>query len=146
MVIVITILMFILMIAMIKEDAEAGAGFAIVIFFPCIIVTIWLTSCMISGRNIDTKIAMYTEENENIERKVKETVRVYMNFEENTYTQLVKDADLTTLIIKYPELNSNELVKKEIDLYIENNGKIKELKNEKIDLSVKKWWLYFGNK
>ena len=84
------------------------------------------------------------EENTNIETKVKETVRAYMNFEESTYTELIKDADLTTLMIKYPELNSNELVKTEINLYIENNNKIKELKEKKIDKTILKWWLYFG--
>ena len=68
-----------------------------------------------------------------------------MNFEEKTYAELVKDADLTTLLIKYPELNSNELVKTEVNLYVENNTKIKELKEKQIDLTIKKWWLYFGN-
>ena len=87
---------------------------------------------------------MYQSENAIIEKKVKETVRAYMNFEEKTYTELVKDADLTTLLIKYPELNSNELVKTEVNLYVENNTKIKELKEKQIDLTIVKWWLYFG--
>lgn len=33
---------------------------------------------------------------------------------------------------------------KEIEVYIENNAKIKQLKEEKINLAIKKWWLYFG--
>ena len=95
--------------------------------------------------NVDKKIAMYEEYNTDIENKVKETVRAYMNYEESTYKELVADADLTTLVIKYPELNSNELVKSEIELYKENNNKIMELKEAQINKSVMAWWLYFGN-
>lgn len=95
--------------------------------------------------NVDKKIVMYEEYNTDIENKVKETVRAYMNYEESTYKELVADADLTTLVIKYPELNSNELVKSEIELYKENNNKIMELKEEQINKSVIAWWLYFGN-
>ena len=95
--------------------------------------------------NVDKKIALYEEHNASIEKKVKETVRAYMNYEESTYKELVENADLTTLVIKYPELNSNELVKSEIYLYKENNNKIMKLKEDQINKPVMAWWLYFGN-
>lgn len=120
-------------------------GFFSICLIGCIIAIICLTNSLVEGRIINDKIEMYKSENAIIETKVKETVRAYMNFEEKTYAELVKDADLTTLLIKYPELNSNELVKTEVDLYVENNTKIKELKEKQIDLTIKKWWLYFGN-
>jgi hypothetical protein len=93
---------------------------------------------------IDDKLAMYREENANIEAKVKATVQAYMNYEKDTYKNLIGTADLTTLLVKYPELNSNELVKAEIDTYVANNNKIKELKEAEIDKKVLAWWLYFG--
>lgn len=93
---------------------------------------------------IDKKITIYEEENIKIEIKVKDTVKSYMNYEQDTYDNLIKDADLTTLIIKYPELNSNELVKQEINTYIENSKQIKELKEKNIDRATLAWWLYFG--
>ena len=110
----------------------------------CIIAIVVLTTQVVGQRTVDQKIEMYQEENMNIETKVKETVRAYMNYEESIYKQLVENADLTTLVIKYPELNSNELIKTEINLYIENNNKIKALKEEKINITIYKWWLYFG--
>ena len=94
--------------------------------------------------NIDKKIEMYSEENAKIEIKVKETVRAYMNYEGDTYKNLIETADLTTLLIKYPELNSNELVKTEIELYKENTKELRTLKEQKINESLIKWWLYFG--
>lgn len=94
--------------------------------------------------NIDKKIEMYQEENTLIEEKVKNTVMAYMDYEQETYDNLVKNADLQTLLITYPELNSNELVKAQIDTYVQNNNKLKELKEKQIDKSTMAWLLYFG--
>ena len=94
--------------------------------------------------NIDQKLEMYAEENENIETKVKQTVQAYMNYEQETYKSLVENADLQTLLIKYPELNSNELVRAEIETYKENNNKIKELKDKAIDKKVMGFWYFFN--
>ena len=98
--------------------------------------------------NIDKKLEMYQQENIAIEEKVKNTVQGYMNYEQETYKTLVETAELEMLLIKYPELNSNELVKSEIEIYKENSKKIKELKERKINKDILGWWLYFniGNK
>lgn len=95
--------------------------------------------------NVEERLEMYEQENIAIEEKIKETVRAYMEYEQETYDNLIKDADLTTLIIKYPELNSNELVKAEIEMYKENNNQIKILKEEKIKKKTISWWLCFGD-
>ena len=94
--------------------------------------------------NIDKKLAMYEEENQKIETKIKDTVRVYMNYEQETYKNLVETSDFTTLLVAYPELNSNELVKYEIEQYKANSDKIKEIKEQQIHKSTLNWWLYFG--
>ena len=51
---------------------------------------------------------------------------------------------METFFIKIPELKSNELTNKQMDVYINNNAKIKELKERKIDTKTIKWLLYFG--
>lgn len=66
-----------------------------------------------------------------------------MDYESNAYSDL-KSQDLIELVTNFPELKADALVQEEIDIYIENNQKIKELKEEKIDLSTMKWLLYFG--
>ena len=108
-----------------------------------IAVAVLIIVLMMYPYKVEEKLAMYIEENTNIENKVKETVGAYMDFEKDTYQNLVKTADLT-ILIKYPELNSNELVKVEIETYKENNIKIKELKEQLIMKSTYDWWLYFG--
>ena len=113
-------------------------------FISFIIFTVLLVAICSYPYNIDKKIAMYQEENTLIEEKVKNTVMAYMDYEQETYDNLVKNADLETLLITYPELNSNELVKSQIDTYVQNNNKLKELKEKQIDKSTMDWWLYFG--
>ena len=107
------------------------------------IASILCTCSVVKGRVIDSKIDMYMEENENIEVDLNLLVEQYMKYESDTYGELKNESGIT-LISLYPELKADVLVTKQIEVYIANNEKIKELKENKIDLSVKKWWLYFG--
>ena len=45
---------------------------------------------------------------------------------------------------KVIEGKSSELVTKQMNVYIENNNKIKQLKEQNIDMKLGKWLLYFG--
>lgn len=141
------IVLFILAIVIENNSFGIMGEFLGIISFIGIIVTIIIIISLVVDypRNIDKKLNMYQEENQSIESKVKETIKLYMNYEQETYKNLVETADITTLLIKYPELNSNELVKHEIEIYKNNNDKIKELKEKQIDRSSDNWWLYFGN-
>lgn len=144
---VIFILLFILG-AYIAENtcSYGGEVLGTISIVTCIVIIISGIAIIIDyPRNIDEKLNMYQEENQSIELKVKETIKSYMNYEQETYKNLVETADITTLLIKYPELNSNELVKHEIEIYKNNSDKIKELKEKQIDRSSYNWWLYFGN-
>lgn len=109
-----------------------------------IVITGVLLGCVVNGRVINDKIKMYEEQNTDIEIKVAETVKEYMKFEKETFTELKTDSSYITLVTLYPELNSNELIKKQINIYVSNNEKIKELKESKINVSNYKWWVYFG--
>lgn len=95
------------------------------------------------SRIIDTKIAMYVEENTNIETNVTTTVEKYLEHEYNIFNNL-QGEDIQTLLVVYPEINSNELVKRQVEIFVENNNKIKELKEQKLNIEVWKWWVYFG--
>ena len=90
---------------------------------------------------IDDKIKLYEEENKNIESEITTIVNNYQGYEKDIISSL---ADMETIVIKIPELKSSELVKTQIQLYVDNNNKIKELKEKKVDAKVYKWLLYFG--
>ena len=111
-----------------------------------IIFLIWvfiLIKAVATVHIIDEKIEMYQEENASIEESIDVAVKSYMDYEASTYGEL-KDKDAMNLVSHIPELKSDTLVQQQIEVYVENNKKIKELKEEKIDLSKSKWKLYFG--
>ncbi len=90
---------------------------------------------------IDDKIELYEEENQNIEKEITTIVNNYQGYEKDIISGI---ADMETIVIKIPELKSSELVKTQMQLYVDNNNKIKELKERKINTKVYKWLLYFG--
>ena len=92
---------------------------------------------------LDRKIEMFQEENKNIESSIDVLVKQYMNHEKDTLTDFKSESSIT-LVNLYPELKSNELVQQQLNIYVENNNKIKSLKEKKLDYLISKWWLYFG--
>lgn len=141
---ILLIVIFIILGVVLTIKVDDLLGWVVIVVPSIILGSILFIMLLVYPYNIDAKLAMYKEENIKIEEKVKATVMAYMDYESDTYEKLIKDADLTTLMIKYPELNSNTLVKNEIDLYIENSKQIKELKEQKIMISTYRWWIYFG--
>ena len=107
------------------------------------IVAIVLLVCVLIRVNIDKKIALYEEENTKIEQQIADTVKQYQEQETGIFTE-VSPEDSITLVALYPELKSDTLVQSQIEVYVENNKAIKELKSSAINASVYRWWLYFG--
>ena len=125
---------------------EIGTVFQIVGTVATIIstiVAIVLLICVLNRVNIDKKIALYEEENTKIEQQIADTVKQYQEYETGIFTE-VSPEDSITLVALYPELKSNALVQSQIEVYVENNKAIKELKSSAINASVYRWWLYFG--
>lgn len=113
-----------------------GAAISIIcITFVCL--------CYADTIVIDEKIDMYLEENEKIENQIDNLVKNYMSYESDTYEKF-KSNDAVTLVSLYPELKSDELVNRQITTYQNNNDKLKELKEQKINARVYRWWLFFG--
>lgn len=92
---------------------------------------------------IDDKIEMYQEENSSIELQISECVKQYQQYESDIFAETTSN-NAITLVSLYPELKSDSLVSKQLEVYVSNNRKIKELKEAQIDGSVVRWWLYFG--
>lgn len=118
-----------------------GAG-----FLACIICIAFDIATIGTSYTLDQKIEMYEAENSAIEERIDTIVDAYMVYESETFEKYKpqKNEDVMTLVSLFPELKSDTVVQKEIELYVENNNKIKELKEKKIDVSKAKWRLYFG--
>lgn len=98
---------------------------------------------LVYGRTLDDKIAMYEQENAAIEQSVDVLVKDYYKHESDTYNSLNPE-NAVLFASAYPELQSNELATKQLEIYVENNNKIKGLKVDQINLSRNRFWLYFG--
>lgn len=112
----------------------------------CIIALIGIfvnIGLLVRGRTLDDKIAMYEQENTAIEQSVDVLVKDYYKHESDTYSSL-KPENAVLFASAYPELQSNELATKQLEIYVDNNNKIKELKEDQINLSKNRFWLYFG--
>ena len=119
------------------------------LMLPVIVLVIFLIIFMAllvnitNGRTIDSKIELYQTQNTEIESKIQATVASYLAHERQTYKDLKSD-NAIAVVSAYPELHSNELVKKQIEVYEDNNKKIMGLKEEKLNQPIYKWWLHFG--
>ena len=111
-----------------------------IISFVAMVVLIANVSALLT---IDNKIAMYQEENTNIERQIEGCVKQYQEYESGVFADASSES-VITLVSLYPELKADALVAKQIEVYLGNNKKIKELKEQSIDGDVMRWWLYFG--
>ncbi|MGN0623618.1 MAG: hypothetical protein ACI4JA_06680 [Oscillospiraceae bacterium] len=116
----------------------SGLGFVI-----SLIITIVLGVMVSLLSVIDSQIEMYQEENTQIEQQIANVVCQYQQYETEIFTTVAPE-DSISLVALYPELKSDTLVQKQIDVYVANNEKIKALKEKQINGSVLRWWLYFG--
>ena len=116
----------------------SGVAFAISIL-------VFVVAIIMLGFGAYAKMSMpiYEEENAKIEEQVSEFVSKYTDYEKDAFKEL-KPETMQIMIMTYPELKTNELVKKQIDVYVSNNDKLKKLKEDCNQYKVGKWLLYFG--
>ena len=129
-----------------RKDTTVWATSLIISSFAtiiCLIVTLGYTASVVKSKYIVEKITMYEQQNKQIKEQIDTVVKQYQEYESDTYAMTSSESSIT-LVSLYPELKSDELVKKQIAVYQENNKKIINLKEKQIDANVAKWWLYFG--
>lgn len=133
-----------IVLAVLNEDLAEGFGILGGLIGLIALIGIFVNiGFLVYGRTLDDKIAMYEQENAAIEQSVDVLVKDYYKHESDTYSSL-KPENAVLFASAYPELQSNELATKQLEIYVENNNKIKELKEDQINLSRNRFWLYFG--
>lgn len=130
-----------------KPYSDAGSivfAISLVIFVVVIICCLFNVNKIVKANTLEQKIVVYQEEMTNIENSINPVVQNYLNHEKETYTALTPDNTVIFASI-YPELSSNEIVQKQLNIYNEYLISIKNLKLEIAEISIAKWWLYFGH-
>ena len=143
MLIVVSVLFLIVGLFLVCVDEEGVGGLCLILFVISLIVIGCCISEVLKEGLIDEKISMYQEENTKIEEDIDSLVKQYMDYESSTFKDIKAESSIT-LVSLYPKLKADELVKQQVEVYTSNNKKIKELKEEKINIPLYKWWIYFG--
>ena len=130
------------------EFSVHGLFFFFAWFFGILASGMLITICCIAPKiatsnTIDDKIAMYQEENAVIEQDIDRIVEEYLKHEHDTFSDLKTEETSITLVTLFPELKSDTLVQQQLEIYVANNAKIKDLREQKINISKLKWLLYF---
>lgn len=104
----------------------------------------FLIGCLVNLKKttiIEDKIAIFQDENSNIEIEMQNIINTYLNHEEKIFS--VNEDDFLFNIP--PDLKSDLLVTIQIETYLDNRAVIKDLKTQLLNRSIYKWWLFFGN-
>ena len=132
----------------VKYDAPLGVSLTVAFFITVAILTIFgigiIAPEVATARIIDDKIIMYKEENVVIEQYIDRIVQEYLKHEQNTFTDTKTDQNSITSVTLFPELSSDTFIQQQLEIYVENSEKIKNLRERKIDMATLRWLLYFG--
>lgn len=131
------------------SQGDSGHGLVVpgvLCFLVSFALTLFCLDSVISAeKSYPQQIQMYEEENRKIEAQISEAVQVYLAHESGIYSNIkLSDDSLVSIVAAIPELNSSQLIVKQIEIFESNNEKIKELKDKVAQSNTNKWWLYFG--
>lgn len=147
--VLLAVFIVVLIVAEIIVNRFEGVGFAAVIIsvfgsVATLIAILVIAPDVNTEFVIDQKIQLYEQENAIIEQRIDAVVKEYMAYEKETYADL-SAVDPVARVAFFPELKADTMVQAQIQTYTRNWEKILSLKEEKVNLITKRWWLSFGN-
>lgn len=123
----------------------------IIIALSCAIIIAGLTAilCCLGVYNatkvtVDKQIAVLEQRNNEVIAQIEPLVKQYLEYESSTFKDLKINADTVIAITQYPNLKGNEFVQTQINIILENQKKITDLKLDKASLSAYKLWIFMG--
>ena len=130
-----------------RNDKEVLGGVMIAAGVVFTVVTVVFSALFInkvvSLRAVDEKIKILQEENETIEQQITVIVRQYQEHEKEVFSEVSPESAIQFVSL-YPELKSDTLVARQMEIYYANRETLRDLKLSKANESVYRWWLYFG--
>lgn len=114
------------------------SGIAAIVF---IIKVIGLISAVSTAYIIDDKISIYEQENSRIEASLNAIIN---NYSDESSISSTNESDLITRMHSIRELKSDTLIQLVVEKYLDNNKEINNLQKEQLDISKRRWELYFG--
>ena len=134
----------VLLIFAIFADSEVVSGIGVFEVVLLVVVLIILGSYNSTKATADTQIVVLEQRNDEVVSQIEPLVRQYLEYESSTYKELKPNADTLIALANYPELKGNEFVQTQIQIILENQKKITDLKLKKASLAAYKLWLFMG--
>lgn len=120
-----------------------GCVFGSVGIIVCLVIIGMFSHSLASLRVVDEKIEILQAENEAIEQQMAVIVQQYQEHEKEVFSEVSPESAIQ-LVTLYPELKSDTLVARQMEIYYANHEALRDLKLSKANESVYRWWLYFG--
>lgn len=131
-----------------KKGELKGSFFLIIMAICCIIGFITIIFCIFDiskESDVNNQLEKYQNENAKIQSEMDKVVETYMEYKKDELGDLKIEGNNIYFVNMFPELKSDELIQKQIQIYMDNSQSIKDLEVRKNEISESKWLLYFGN-
>ena len=119
-------------------------GFGIIISIASIIA-LFITSYSynVIKTTTDSRLKVLTEQNELVLTQIEQLVQQALNYESNTYKELkLTPENIITFGNMYPQLQANSFIQSQINIIVENQKEIKDLKLSIASLNAYRFWLW----
>lgn len=127
------------------EDADVGQIVSAAIGIPCLIAVMLVFASYNSIKSVAHKqIVVLEERNSEVLKQVEPFVEQYLKYEKTSYNELKINPDTVIALSAYPELKGNEFIMQQINILLDNQKQITELKLHQASLAGYKIWLFMG--
>ena len=115
-------------------------------FFVCVTILV-LTGVGVSYNNTKStaasKLEVLNEQNEIVLAQIEPLVQQAMNYESNTYKEFkLTPENIVAFGNMYPQLQANSFIQSQINIIVENQKEIKDLKLRIASLNAYRLWLW----
>ena len=115
-------------------------------FFVCVTILV-LTGVGVSYNNIKStaasKLEVLNEQNEIVLKQIEPLVQQALSYESNTYKEFkLTPENIVAFGNMYPQLQANSFIQSQINIIVENQKEIKDLKLRIASLNAYRLWLF----
>ena len=127
-----------------SETAEALGGTSMLFFAVTLLVTIVAGVKYNSIKSTATaQLEVLNSQNEIVLAQIEPLVQQALNYESNTYKELkMTPENIVAFSNMYPQLQANSFIQSQINIIVENQNEIKDLKLRIASLNAYHLWLF----
>lgn len=129
-----------------SETSEAVGGVSMFLFVVTLLVTIGIGIQYNSIKSTaNEKLEVLNSQNEIVLSQIEPLVQQALNYESDTYKELkLTPENIVAFGNMYPQLQANSFIQSQINIIVENQNEIKNLKLEIASLNAYHLWLFTG--